>query len=120
MYKPPGVYEAEEPKVGYKIVWHPEKLPRQTAIKVFVPPGEKYVVPEPETGYNRSRKVRAGSIFVAKTTPITMKNAIYSGATTRYPSWSIVEADSLDTDIREICTNGIHFFPTKNDAENWI
>ena len=36
-----------------------------------------------------------------------------------YYKGAIVEADSFDDDIRLECTNGIHFFMTKEEAEEW-
>jgi len=61
------------------------------------------------------RKCRAG--FIKVITPggksPTKGNLDYS------KKGSIVRADSFDSDIRVECTNGIHFFMTKEEAEKW-
>ena len=37
----------------------------------------------------------------------------------KYTLGEIAEADSFDDDIRVECTNGIHFFMTREEAEQW-
>ena len=38
---------------------------------------------------------------------------------TVYQVGKITKADSFDPDISQDCTHGIHFFPTKEEAEEW-
>jgi hypothetical protein len=37
-----------------------------------------------------------------------------------YRIGEVQHADKYDSDIRVECTNGIHFFMTKKEAEDWV
>jgi hypothetical protein len=43
----------------------------------------------------------------------------HNGATVQYSLGATIRADSFDPDIRIECTHGIHFFMTRQVAEDW-
>jgi hypothetical protein len=63
------------------------------------------------------RKCRASHVLVLEgsgNSPIHTWNAL------EYEEGEIVVADSYDDDIRIECTNGIHFYMTRKEAEDWV
>ena len=80
-------------------------------IKVYIPADAQ------RTSAITGRKCRASKVKVISgegcggSSP-TRGNLVYEKGAT-------VEADSFDPDIRTECSNGIHFFMTKKEAEEW-
>ena len=65
----------------------------------------------------KSRKCRASKIKVIFGKGCGGTGPQYGSLT--YDRGEVVEADSFNGDAREECTNGIHFFMTKKEAEEW-
>jgi hypothetical protein len=64
-----------------------------------------------------SRKCRTSCVKVVSGDGCGGKSPTYGNLT--YNKNDIIYADSFDDDIRLDCTNGIHFFMTKREAEEW-
>lgn len=99
------------PEVGGFYAW---KKVNTGIIKIYIPGSAK------RTSTLISRKCRASHVKVISgpgcggksPTVATMHRLTYTKGTT-------VTADKFDDDIRIECTNGIHFFMTKKEAEEW-
>jgi len=79
-------------------------------IKILIPEDAK------RTSTLVGRKCRASHVLVLEgsgNSPTHTQNAL------EYKEGEIVVADSYDDDIRIECTNGIHFFMTRKEAEDW-
>ncbi len=80
-------------------------------IKILIPEDAK------RTSTLVGRKCRASYVLVLEgsgNSPTHTQNAL------EYKEGEIVVADSYDDDIRIECTNGIHFFMTRKEAEDWV
>jgi hypothetical protein len=62
------------------------------------------------------RKCRASHVLVLEGSG---KSPTHTVSGLEYREGEIVVADSYDDDIRVECTNGIHFFMTRKEAEEW-
>lgn len=76
------------------------------------------------TGSLGSRKCRAEFVEVMSVTNRINREVLGGGTSyfyqTQYRIGEIIKADRYDPDIRKQCTNGIHFFMNKNDAEEYL
>ena len=67
------------------------------------------------------RKCRASCIEVLEavgTSDTVFKNSTHN-IKTEYVVGEVTHADKFDDDVRVECTNGIHFFMTRKEAEQW-
>jgi len=64
-----------------------------------------------------SRKCRASHVLVLEGSG---NSPTHTMSALEYKEGEIVVADNYDDDIRVECTNGIHFFMTRKEAEDWI
>ena len=80
-------------------------------IKIMIPDDAK------RTSTLVGRKCRASHILVLEGSG---KSQTYTQNTLEYKEGEIVIADSYDDDIRVECTNGIHFFMTRKEAEECL
>jgi len=80
-------------------------------IKIQIPAKAK------RTNSLTNRKCRAEFIKVISGAGIGGTGPIYKSLT--YNKGDVITADSYDDDIRLECTNGIHFFMTVKEAEEW-
>ena len=79
-------------------------------IKIMIPDDAK------RTSTLVGRKCRASHILVLEGSG---KSPTHTQNTLEYKEGEIVVADSYDDDIRVECTNGIHFFMTRKEAEEY-
>ena len=94
------------PQEGSLIVWGKKN---GTLVKMSVPPSAK------RTATPLGRKCRAEYVFVIEGEAVVDKN----GHTTHYIPGKMTYPDAYDDDIRVECTHGIHFFLTREEAEEW-
>jgi hypothetical protein len=80
-----------------------------TLVKMSVPPDAK------RTATPTGRKCRAEFVFVIEGEAVVERY----GTTTHYIPGQMTYPDSYDDDIRVECTHGIHFFLTREEAEEW-
>ena len=104
------------PQEGEFIAW--KKGMNNCLIKILIPKSAK------RTSNLISRKCRASKVEVIAIWD-SKKNTIKEcGGWNKnefiYRVGKIAKADSYNDDIREECTNGIHFFVTREEAEDWI
>ena len=97
------------PEDGAFIGW--KKVSDGSVIKILIPETAR------RTSTLVGRKCRAEFVVVLETpeanrayTAIRTSSVVYSQGATVYP-------DSYNDDIRDVCTNGIHFFMTRLEAE---
>lgn len=95
------------PQEGELIVY--KKLSGGRVVKLRVPPDAK------RTATPIGRKCRAEFVEVLE----GEGHSNYSGKPTYYSPGETVYPDSYDDDIRVECTNGIHFFLTREEAEEY-
>ena len=96
------------PSEGSFIAW---KKTTKGVIKISIPASAK------RTSSLIGRKCRAEYVKVISGPGCggfspTKGNSIYNKG-------EVIYADKFDPDIRTECTNGIHFFMTKEEAEQW-
>ena len=91
------------PEVGAFDCW---KKVEGRVIKLRIPPDAK------RTSSLIGRKCRAEYAFVLEGSGTSIRGGEYVEGKTYYP-------DSYDPDPTVECTNGVHFFMTKKEAEEW-
>ena len=79
-------------------------------IKILIPEDAK------RTSTLVGRKCRASRVLVLEGSG---NSPTHTHKALEYKEGEIVVADSYDDDIRIECTNGIHFFMTRKEAEDW-
>ncbi len=99
------------PQEGDLIVW---KAGQEGLIKLCIPNGAK------RTGSIIGRKCRAAYAKVLWTSTGKTIHGKYKNNKFKYPPDEMVIPDSYDDDPRIECTHGIHFFLTKEEAEEWL
>lgn len=92
-----------------------KKLSGGVIVKVFIPSKAK------RTNSLIGRKCRASEVKVVKVVKGEITSPIRSThyGEPIYQVGAVVKADKWDGDIRIECTNGIHFFMTLKEAEEW-
>lgn len=94
------------PEIGGFYAW---KKTTMGVIKIYIPSGAK------RTSSLIGRKCRASPVKVISGEP----GASLRDKTVHYTVGKTVYADKFNDDIRVECTHGIHFFMTKQEAEEW-
>ena len=94
------------PQEGSLIVWGKKN---GTLVKMSVPPSAR------RTATPVGRKCRAEFVFVIEGEAVVSRGY----HKTHYIPGKLTYPDDYDADIRVECTNGIHFFLTKEEAEEW-
>ena len=94
------------PQEGSLIVW---KKCRGTLVKLCVPPDAK------RTASLVGRKCRASHATVVDVENEAGEATVSRGL--KYTKGATVYPDSYDGDVRVECTNGVHFFLTREEAE---
>ena len=97
------------PETGGFYAW--KALSGGVVIKVYVPAGAK------RTSTLIGRKCRASHVKVCS--DVKKVRSWRHEAATYYTKGETVYADKFDDDICIGCTHGIHFFMTKQEAEEW-
>ena len=95
------------PQEGELIVY--KKLSNGVICKLRVPPDAK------RTASLVGRKCRAEWVEVLEGSG----TSLYTRVLTEYKRGAVVRPDSYDDDIRVECTHGIHFFLTREEAEEY-
>jgi hypothetical protein len=94
------------PQEGSLIVWGKKN---GTLVKMSVPPSAR------RTATPVGRKCRAEFVFVIEGEAVVSRG----DHKTHYIPGKLTYPDAYDADIRVECTHGIHFFLTKEEAEEW-
>ena len=95
------------PEEGDFIGW--KKLRRGVVVKLLIPAGAK------RTSSLVGRKCRAEFVVVLEGDGVSR----YDGET-KYTPNCYVYPDKYDDDVRIECTNGIHFFMTRKEADEYV
>ena len=96
---------------GEIIVW--KKLQQGVIAKLLIHKSKK------RTSSLIGRKCRAESVKVLELIGGDVGYSDYDNGRTVYKKGKTVKADKYDPDVRVECSHGIHFFITREEAENW-
>lgn len=115
---PPWVLDLTDCKVGYKKVWS-EDYTKRVVIELRFPEGAQLV------STFSGRKCRASEAVVVRcVTPwrehMTEFRSMHSGRIVYRVGETVRPVKPLDDSPFNECTSGIHFFTTKEEAENYV